>query len=147
MVHQSNKFCKFISSILHFVYKKWSRYMNSLKRANYSTFNYVTIGHFYSSHVWKLYFYVVVQSFSCIRLFTTPWTAAWQTSLSFTVSWSLLKPMYIKSYMTSNHLILCRPLCLQSSPASGSFPVCWLFISGGQSIGASSSASVFPMNI
>ena len=88
--------------------------MNSLKRANYSTFNYVTIGHFYPSHVWKLYFYVVVQSFSCIWLFTTPWTATWQASLSFTVSWSFLKPMYIKSFMPSNNLILCRPLFLPS---------------------------------
>ena len=35
----------------------------------------------------------------------------------------------------------------QSCPASGSFPVSWLFTSGGQSIGASVSASVFPMNI
>ena len=47
----------------------------------------------------------------------------------------------------SNHLILCHPilLCLQSFPASGSFPVNWLFASGGQSIGAS--ASVLAMNI
>ena len=37
--------------------------------------------------------------------------------------------------------------CLQSFPASGSFPMNWLFTSGGQSIGASASASVFPMNI
>ena len=37
--------------------------------------------------------------------------------------------------------------CPQSSPASGSFPVHWLFASGGQSIGASASASVLPMNI
>ena len=37
--------------------------------------------------------------------------------------------------------------CLQSFPASGSFPMSWLFTSGGQSIGASASASVFPMNI
>ena len=37
--------------------------------------------------------------------------------------------------------------CLQSFPASGSFPVSWLFMSGGQSIGASASASVLPMNI
>ena len=49
--------------------------------------------------------------------------------------------------MLSDHLILCHPLsfCLQSFPASGSFPVSWLFASGGQSIGASS--SVLPMNI
>ena len=37
--------------------------------------------------------------------------------------------------------------CLQSFPASGSFPVNWLFASGGQSIGASASASILPMNI
>ena len=36
--------------------------------------------------------------------------------------------------------------CLQSFPASGSFPMSWLFASGGQSIGASASASVLPMN-
>ena len=37
--------------------------------------------------------------------------------------------------------------CLQSFPASGSFPVSWLFASGGQSIEASASASVLPMNV
>ena len=37
--------------------------------------------------------------------------------------------------------------CLQSFPASGCFPMSWLFISGGQSIGASASASVLPVNI
>ena len=37
--------------------------------------------------------------------------------------------------------------CLQSFPASGSFPVCWLFTSGGQSIGVSASASILPTNI
>ena len=37
--------------------------------------------------------------------------------------------------------------CLQSFPASGSFPVSWFFVSGGQSIGVSASASVLPMNI
>ena len=37
--------------------------------------------------------------------------------------------------------------CLQSFPASGSFPMSQLFASGGQNIGASTSASIFPMNI
>ena len=57
--------------------------------------------------------------------------------------------MSIKSAMPSNHLILCHPFFLLSSifPASGSFPVKQLFASGGQSIGASASASVLPMNI
>ena len=48
-----------------------------------------------------------VQSLSHIRLFATPWTAAYQV---FTISWSLLKLMSIESVMPSNHLILCRPL-------------------------------------
>ena len=47
--------------------------------------------------------------------------------------------------MPYSHLILCRPL--QSFPASGSFPMSQFFTSGGQSIGASASASVLPMNI
>ena len=45
----------------------------------------------------------------------TPWTAARQTSLSFTISWSLLKLISIKSVMPSNHLILCHPLLLPAS--------------------------------
>ena len=44
----------------------------------------------------------------------TPWTAALQASLSFTISWSLLKVMSIESMMPPNHLILCRPLLLPS---------------------------------
>ena len=57
-------------------------------------------------------FFVVVQSVSHVWLIVTPWTAACQASLSFTVSRSLLKLMSIESVMPSNHLILCRPLLL-----------------------------------
>ena len=49
------------------------------------------------------------------RLFVTPWTAACQASLSFTISWSLLKLISIELVMPSNHLILCRPLLLLPS--------------------------------
>ena len=45
----------------------------------------------------------------------TPWPAACQASLSFTVSWSLLKLMSIESMMSSNHLILCHPLIVLPS--------------------------------
>ena len=55
---------------------------------------------------------VVVQLLSCVWLFATPWPAACQASLSFTVSLSLLKLMSIESVMASNHLSLCRPLLL-----------------------------------
>ena len=56
-----------------------------------------------------------VQSLSHVWLFETPWTAACQVSLSFTISRSLLKLMSIESAMPSNHLILCRPLLLPPS--------------------------------
>ena len=56
-----------------------------------------------------------VQSLSCVRLFTTPWTAARQASLSFTVSQSLLKLVSIELVMPSIHLILCCLLLLLSS--------------------------------
>ena len=89
-----------------------------------------------------------VQSHSRVRLFATPWTAARQTSLSITNSWSLLKFASVESVMPSNHLIFCHPLLLPSIfPASGSFPMSQLFASGGQSIGVSASTSVLPMNI
>ena len=53
-----------------------------------------------------------VQSLSHIQLFATPWTAPSQASLSITNSQSLLKLMFIKLVMPSNHLILCHPLLL-----------------------------------
>ena len=53
---------------------------------------------------------VVVQSLSHVRLFVTPWTATRQASLTFTVSWSLLKLMSIESVIRSSHLILCHLL-------------------------------------
>ena len=57
----------------------------------------------------------VLQSLSRVRLFATLWTAAHQASLSFTISWSLLKLMSIESVIQSSHLTLCRPLRLLPS--------------------------------
>ena len=66
---------------------------------------------------------LVVQSLSCVWLFATPWTAAHQASLSFTISWSLLKLMSIESVMPSNHRILCCHLLLLplTFPSTGVF--------------------------
>ena len=55
---------------------------------------------------------IVVQSLSFDPLFVNPWTAACQASLSFTISWSLLKLMAIESMTPFIHLILCHPLLL-----------------------------------
>ena len=77
----------------------------------------------------------------------TPWTAALPASLSFTVSWSLFKLISIESLMlSSSSSAALFSSCLQSFPASGSFPMSQLFASGGQSIGTSTSASVLPVN-
>ena len=62
--------------------------------------------------------FVFTQSRSPVRLFATPWTAAWQAPLSFTVSWSLLKLLCIELVMPSN----CPILCHQSIGASASVP-------------------------
>ena len=88
--------------------------------------------------------------FSCSVMSSSLWPSGYsiQASPSFTISWSLLKLMSIESVMPSNHLILCHPLLLLPSI----FLSMRVFsnetlTSGGQSIGASTSASVFPMNI
>ena len=60
-------------------------------------------------------FAVVVHLLSRVRLFMIPWTAAHQASLSFTISWNLLKLMSIESVMPSNHLVLYRSLLLLPS--------------------------------
>ena len=116
----------------------------------------------FSENILKIYLYVLhslsdkishnfssVQLLSHVRLFATPWTAAHQVSLSITNSWSLLKLMSIELVMPSNHLSSVIPFssCLQSFPASGSFPMSQFFASGGQDIEALASASVLSMNI
>ena len=76
----------------------------------------------------------------------TPWIAAGQVSLSFTISQSLLKLISIESIMASNHLVFCHPFSSrpQSFPASGSFPMCQLFTSGGQRFGSISPSNEHP---
>ena len=100
---------------------------------------------------------------SHVQPFATLWTVALQAPLSMWIlqagilecaavsSSTGLKLIFIESLVPSSYLILCHPLsllpCLQSFPASESFPVSWLSASGGQSMGASASGSVLPMNI
>ena len=78
----------------------------------------------------------VVQSLSGVWLLATPWTAACQTSLSFTTSWSLLKLMSIALMMPSNHLILCHPFLFLPSnfPSIRVFSSCFLLSKGCQRI-------------
>ena len=79
----------------------------------------------------------------------TPQTVARQASLCIMKSRSLLKCMSISQWchLTISSLVIPFSFCLQSFPVSGSFLMSQFFTSGGQSIGASASASVLPMNI
>ena len=90
-----------------------------------------------------------VQSLSRFQFFATPWTAAFQASLSITNSWSPPKSMSIESqwcHPTISSSVVPLSSCPQSFPASGSFPMSQLFASGGQSIGASAWTSILAMN-
>ena len=80
----------------------------------------------------------IVQLLSRVRFFVTPWTAALQASLSFIISQSLRKLMSIELGCHPNISSSVVPFfsCLQSFSASESFPMSWLFSSGGQSIGS-----------
>ena len=90
-----------------------------------------------------------VQSLSHVRLFATPCTAAGQASLSITNSWSFSNSCSSSQWChpTISSSVIPFSSCLQSFPASGSFPMSQLFTSGGQSIGVSAIASVLPVNI
>ena len=98
---------------------------------------------------------VFLQSLTRVRMFVTSQTAARQASVSFTISWSLLKVKSTELMMLSNHLILCHPLLLLPSIFPSirvSFPMSQFFASGGQSTGAPASASVniqgwFPLGL
>ena len=81
----------------------------------------------------------VFQSPRSVWLFTTPWTAAWQASLSFTISWSCSNscPLSQWCHPTISPSVTSFSSCPQFFPASETFPMSLLFISGGQNIGAS----------
>ena len=86
-------------------------------------------------------------SLSRVQLFATPWTAARIPCPSlFPRVCSDSCPLNLWCHPTISSSVVPFSSCLQSFPASGSFPVSWLFPSGGWSIGASASASVHPMN-
>ena len=92
---------------------------------------------------------IVVQSLSCVQLFAIPWTCkAGHTPLSSTISWSLLTFTSIELVMpTISSSVSPFSSCLQSFPASVSFPMNQFFTSGDQNTGVSALTSVLPMNI
>ena len=86
-----------------------------------------------------------VQSLSSDWLLAGPWTAARHASLSIRFSNSCPSSRWCHPIISSS--VVPFSFCLQSFPASGSFPMSQFLASGGQSIEVSASASVLPMNI
>ena len=87
---------------------------------------------------------------SRVSVFTSQRIAAHQASLSFTIFQILLKLVSIEQVMPSNHLLLCcppSPPAFNLSQHQGRKVMSQLFAPGSQSIGASASAPIFPMNI
>ena len=93
--------------------------------------------------------FVMVQSLSHVPLFVTPGTAVHQASLLITISWICSNSFPLSRLCHPNISSSVAPFssCPQSFPTSGTFPMSQLFVSGGQSNGASASASVLPVNI
>ena len=92
-----------------------------------------------------------VQSLSHFQLYD-PMDCSTPGLLSITNSWSLLKPCPSSPSSRCCHPTISTSVvpfssCLQSCPTCWSFSMSWLFTSDDQSIGASASASVLPMNI
>ena len=86
---------------------------------------------------------IVVQLLSHVQLFATPWTATRQASLSFTISWSLLKlTPIVGDAIQPSHPLSPPSAAFNLSKHLESFPLSRLFTSGGQSIGTLASASV-----
>ena len=72
--------------------------------------------------------FVAVFQSNRVRLFVTRWTVACQAPLPFTVSWDLIKFMYNELLILSISFSATPfSVCLQSFPASGSFPISQLF--------------------
>ena len=97
---QEKKFNWILSKILRKIFHQWRLSKDSGKLASEKMLN--TICH-------------SVQLLSRVQLFTTPWIAVCQASLSIANSWSLLKLMSIELVMPSNHLTLCCPPLLPPS--------------------------------
>ena len=96
-----------------------------------------------------LYHFSSVQPLSRVQHFATSWTTAPRLPCPSPTpgAYSNSCPLSQGCHPTISSSVIPFSSCLQSFPASGSFPVSQFFVSGGQSTGASASASVLPMNI
>ena len=127
--------------------------MHSIRRLEVRSNKYIGVSKVSCLAKWVICcpnFIVVVQSLSRVRIFATPWTVAHTRfpchSLSPRVC-SNLCPLSQWCHPNISSSVTPFSFCLQYFPASESFPVSQLFVSGGQNIGAAASASILPMKI
>ena len=114
-----------LSFIQEMLLRKFHEFLNYLYTRLYNSWL-MTVRIFYLHF---FYFVVVIQLLTHVRVFVTPWAAAHQASLSFTISRSLLKLMCIEIVRPCNHLILCYPILLLSSifPSIRVYSDVWCF--------------------
>ena len=98
-------------------------------------------------HVQQIIVVVGFQLLSCVWFFATPWTAALPCPSLSPWVWSNSCPLNWWCYLSISSFAAPFSFYFQSFPASEYFPMRHLFTSGGRHIGASTSASVLPMNI
>ena len=104
--------------------------------------------HFFKFFLLSAIQFSSVQLLSQVWLFSTPWTAACQASLSITISQACSNSCPSSQWCHLTILSSVVPFsCLQSFPVSGSFQMSQFFASGGQSFGVLASTSVLPMNM
>jgi len=113
-MEDKNRFVLLLSLHMLLILKNFFSFIEIIVDVQYSDSHFLKV---------KLPLFFVVQLLSLVRLFVTPWTAAFQASLSITNSQRVLKLMSLESVMPSNHLILCCPLLLLPSilPSIGVF--------------------------
>ena len=100
-------------------------------------------------YIWLRASHLIVQLLSCVRLLAIPWSAAHQVSLSFSISWSLLKLMTFESVMLHPSPPLVPPSPLALNPSQSQCLFQWVGSSHqeAKSTGASASVLVLPMSI
>ena len=119
------------------------RFSNSRLRFAFTSLEYIMLV-LIPLPIWLLFNWSVISDY-----LRPPWNIAHHISLSFTISQSLLNSYSLSRWChpTISSSVVPFSSCLQSFLTSGSFPISWLFTSGGLSIGVSASASVLSTNI
>ena len=135
-------------SIYHMILKS-SAYLMYLKNCFMASRIVLQVG-FSKKQILRQTFFLVLLLFSHSVVSDSLWPHGLQPGfpvLQYLPEFAQSHVHWVSDVMQTSHPVTAFSSCPQSFPASGSFPMSWLFASGGQSIGASAAGSVIPMNI